>query len=195
MPALKARRRSRIRGGDGIRMLGLVGLPGSGKSTVASVLRSYGFPIVVMGDAVRREAARRGAKPSAGGMREFMLRLREERGDAAVAELCVPLVREAGSKTVVVDGIRSPAEVKRFEALGKVALIGVFCPRKLRFERLRRRPRKDAPRSVRDLELRDEAELSVGLGTTLALADFMIVNDGSVRDLKPAIERIVKSLA
>ncbi len=195
MPSKIASYCQRIRGKREISIIGLVGLPGSGKSTVASKLHSFGFPIIVMGDAVRREAELRGIKPSIGNMRKLMLQLRRERGDAVVADLCIPLVLETGSKVVVIDGVRSPAEVRRFRKLGHVILVGIFCPRKLRFERLRRRPRKDAPKDIRALELRDEVELSVGLGTIFALADFMLINDGKISDLDANIEKIVRSIA
>ncbi|MGQ9515102.1 MAG: AAA family ATPase [Thermoproteota archaeon] len=186
MPNTRVRKR--------FRLIGIVGLPGSGKSTVASALHSYGFPIVVMGDAVRREATRRGIRPSLRNMRNLMLRLRREGGDDVVAELCIPLIRETGSRVVAIDGVRSLAEVRKFKTLGQVILIGVFCPRKLRYRRLRLRRRKDAPKSLKDLELRDTAELDVGLGVTFTLADYMLINNGSIDALKAATGRIVSDI-
>jgi len=180
--------------GKKCKLIGLVGLPGSGKSTVASALHNYGFPVVVMGDVVRREASRRGIKPSLKNMRDLMFQLRKERGEEAVAELCIPLIKETRSRIVVIDGVRSLAEVRKFKTFGQVTLIGVFCPRRLRFKRLCLRRRKDAPRSIKDLELRDTAEINVGLGTTFTLVDYMLVNDGSISDLKAAVEKIVSDI-
>lgn len=171
-------------------MICLVGLPGSGKSTVASVFQDYGLPVVVMGDAVRMEAEMRGVKPSLRSMRRLMLQLRGERGKAAVADLCMPLIRETGSNTVIVDGVRSLAEVHRFRRFADTSLIGVFSPRCLRFKRLRTRRRRDAPRSLKDLTLRDMTEIDVGLGDAFALSDFVIVNDSTMRSLELSVRRI-----
>jgi dephospho-CoA kinase len=172
----------------------LVGLPGSGKSTVASVLQDYGLPVVVMGDAVRMEAKARGVKPSLRNMRELMLQLRRERGEAAVADLCLPLIEGTGSATVIIDGVRSLAEVQRFGGLAHVRLIGVFSPRYLRFQRLKTRHRRDAPRSLKDLALRDMTEVDVGLGDAFALSDLLIINDGPLRSLRLSVERMYRMM-
>ena len=50
----------------------VVGMPGSGKSLVSQVARELGFDVVVMGDAVREEAKRRGIEPTGPKMRELM---------------------------------------------------------------------------------------------------------------------------
>jgi dephospho-CoA kinase len=41
------------------KVLGIVGMPGSGKSEAAKIGRDYGFDIVVMGNVIRGEVARR----------------------------------------------------------------------------------------------------------------------------------------
>jgi len=45
-------------------VIGVTGMPGAGKDTVRDIVREYGFPVVVMGDEVRAEAARRGLEPT-----------------------------------------------------------------------------------------------------------------------------------
>jgi len=172
------------------RLICLVGLPGSGKSTVASMFQDHGLPVVVMGDVVRREAMVRGVKPSLGSMRRLMLRLRMEKGEAVIADLCIPPIYETGSNTVIVDGVRSLAEVRRFQRFADTILIGVFSPRWLRFKRLRRRRRRDAPRTLKDLTLRDMTEINVGLGDVFALADFVLVNDSTIKSLELSVGRI-----
>lgn len=154
------------------------------------MLHDYGLPVVVMGDVVRREAEMRGIKSSLGNMRGLMLKLRKERGDAAVAELCISPINGTGSNMIVIDGVRSLAEVRRFQKFTDTVLLGVFSPRWLRFKRLRRRRRRDAPRTLKDLSLRDMTEIEVGLGDVFALADYVLINDRDMKDLRLSVRRI-----
>jgi len=147
-----------------------------------------------MGDIVRREAEVRGIKPSLGNMRRLMLKLRKEKGEVAVAELCISLIDGAGSDTVVIDGVRSLAEIRRFREFADTVLLGIFSPRWLRFKRLRRRWRRDAPRTLNDLSLRDMTEIDVGLGDAFALADYVLVNDRGMKDLRLSVSRVFRRI-
>jgi len=42
----------------------LTGMPGAGKSSVASFLKEKGFTVVTMGDVIREEAKRQGLEPT-----------------------------------------------------------------------------------------------------------------------------------
>jgi len=147
-----------------------------------------------MGDVVRREAELRGMKPSLVNMRVLMLKLREEGGKAAVAELCISPIKGAGSGTIVIDGVRSLSEVRRFKEFADIVLLGVFSPRWLRFKRLRKRRRSDAPRALKDLYLRDVTEIEVGLGDVFALADYVLMNDRGMKDLRSSVRRTFTSI-
>ncbi len=172
----------------------LVGMPGSGKSIVAEVARDLGFDVVVMGDAVRDEARRRGLEPTGENMRALMRRLREERGPAVVAELCFPRIDRAG-QLVLVDGIRSLAEVEAFRRrYGRAVLVAVHSSPRTRFERLRARGRPDDPASWEEFWERDRVELEVGIGSAIAMADHMLVNEGTVEELKRAAEALLRGL-
>jgi dephospho-CoA kinase len=71
------------------KVLGIVGMPGSGKSEAANIGREYGFDIVVMGDMIRREVARRHLEPTPENVGRTMLELRQQHGPAIVAQLCL----------------------------------------------------------------------------------------------------------
>jgi len=169
-------------------------MPGSGKSLVAEVARELGFDVVVMGDAVRREARRRGLEPTGENLRRLMKILRAERGPAVVAELCFPLV-DASGPLVLVDGIRSLDEVEAFRRrYGRAVLVAVHASPRTRFERLRARGRRDDPRSWEEFRERDEVELQVGIGTAIAMADHVLVNEGTPEELKRAARQLLTKL-
>ena len=97
-----------------LRIVAITGMPGAGKSTAAQALVAMGWTQVVMGDVIRDETKRRGLDPNARNTGEVMRSLRRERGDAAVADLCLEAIAEKKLEKVVVDGIRSIAEVVAF---------------------------------------------------------------------------------
>ncbi|RLF11310.1 MAG: dephospho-CoA kinase [Thermoprotei archaeon] len=159
-------------------------MPGSGKSLVAEAARELGLKVVSMGDAVRHEAVKRGLPVDGSTLGWLMLRLREERGATAVAELCLEGL-ELGEGAVVFEGVRSMAEVEAFKRrLGRAVVIAVHAPPRARFNRLRRRGRSDDPSTLREFKERDSRELKVGLGELIALADHVLVNDSTVEAAK-----------
>ncbi|MFB6117441.1 AAA family ATPase [Halosegnis sp.] len=173
-------------------VIGTVGLPGSGKGEFAEVARELGVPVVTMGDVIREECRARGLDP-ADYHGEVARALREEDGPLAIAERSIPLVHEAGegAETVVVDGLRSAAELKRFrEAFGDAfTLVAVEAPFEARAERIDARGRDNtAAETLRD---RDERELGFGMGEAIEQADRRIENDGSLAAFREAVREVL----
>jgi dephospho-CoA kinase len=166
-----------------MRVIGTVGLPGSGKGEFAAVAADIGVPVVVMGDVIRAETRDRGLDP-AEHHGQVASALREECGPAAIADRTLPVVRDhlTESETVVIDGIRSGAEVERFEeAFGEAfRLVSIEAPFDLRAERVGARGRDRNDGSGESLRERDERELGFGMGEAMERADVTIKNTGSL---------------
>lgn len=176
-------------------VIGIVGLPGSGKSEAATVARELGLPVVTMGDIVRQETEERGLDPAADHGRVAQA-LREEEGLAAIADRALPAIREARSDSdaVVIDGIRSGVEVERFEdAFGKeFTLVAITAPDDLRAERLAVRNRDSgAEAGGETLADRDERELGFGLREAMADADVEIENASSLAAYREAVSDLL----
>jgi len=166
-----------------MRIIGTVGLAGSGKGEAATVARELSIPVVTMGDVIRAECRDRGLDPATH-HGAVATALREENGPGAVAERSLPLIEDAladGAETVVVDGIRSDVEVDRFEeAFGDgFVLVSIEAPFDVRRERVDDRGR-DADDSGESLRERDERELGFGMGEAMDRADVVIENTGSL---------------
>jgi dephospho-CoA kinase len=173
-------------------VVGLAGMPGSGKSLVVETARELGYAIVVMGDVIRDETANRGLDLTPQNVGKVMLQLREEGGNTVVAEKCIPKIEAQASSKVLVDGLRSLYEVEAFKAhFAKFSLVAVHASPETRFSRLFNRRRSDDPSGWEVFRDRDMRELSVGLGNVIAMAEQMIVNDNSVKEIKP---KVVESL-
>ncbi len=163
----------------------ITGMPGSGKTTVAKIMSEEGFPIVSMGDAVREEAEARGVGKSIFEMSRFMIELRRELGENAVAMLVEKKIEKMENDTVIVDGVRSLKEVEYFKSRGySVTKVGVLSPTGLRYKRLSNRSRPDDSKILRELEERDMVEISVGVGGVIALSDVYLLNESSLEELR-----------
>ena len=165
-------------------ILGVTGMPGAGKGIVREVVQEMGYPVVVMGDEIREEVERRNLEPTPENLGKVMLKLRKEEGPAAVAKRCIPKMEKMKEK-VVVDGIRSLHEVEEFKRhFPKFALIAIHASPDTRFWRLFQRRRSDDPECWETFKERDLRELRVGIGSAIATADHMIVNEESKAQLK-----------
>ena len=158
-------------------IVAITGMPGAGKSTAAKALVEKGWKRVIMGDVIREETKRRGLAPDSKNTGEVMRSLRQERGEAAVAELWLEAMRKVGPDKVVVDGIRSTSEVKTFRQSAEVILIAVQASQRRRFTLLKERGRSDDPLSYEMFLKREERELEVGIGDAIALADEVVSNE------------------
>jgi len=170
-------------------------MPGSGKGVFRKTVQKMGYPVVIMGDVVREEVKRRTLKPTPENLGKTMLNLRELGGPAAVAKHCIPKLEQAASNIVVIDGIRSLAEVKEFKKhFPRFILVAIHASPETRYHRLSRRKRSDDPTNWETFMERDQRELGVGMGTVIAAADHTIVNEGTSTQLKTEIRQIVKEM-
>ena len=179
-----------------MRVIGFVGLPGSGKSEASAVAAELDIPVVTMGDVIREECRERGLDPSSD-HGTVAKALREENGPAAIAERSLPIIEErlATSDTVVVDGIRSDVEVAAFEdAFGdEFELVSIEAPFEMRAERLALRGRDaGSDEGGESLEERDERELSFGMGEAIEQADCTIENTDSLEAFHDRIRALLR---
>jgi dephospho-CoA kinase len=187
----------------------LTGMPGAGKSTVASFLKEKGFAVVTMGDVIREEAKRQGLEPTDVNLGKMMLKLRQDLGPGAVGQIVIQKLQrdhayennnssgeggsDKNSSNVIIDGIRSVAEVEVLKKVGHVRLLAIHASEDTRFKYLRKRGRADAPSDSNEFTGRDKRELSVGVSEAIALANEMISNnDLTLEQLKLQAYDIVK---
>jgi dephospho-CoA kinase len=178
-----------------MQVIGLVGLPGSGKSEAAAVAAEQDIPVVTMGDVIRQACRDRGLDPATH-HGEIATALREENGPGAIAERSLPIIEEALAEadTVLVDGIRSGVEVEAFEdAFGDdFTLVSVEAPFETRAQRLDLRGRdKTDEEDGEPLEARDERELAFGMDEAMAVADRTIENTRSLEAFRSQVRDLL----
>ena len=157
-------------------------MPGAGKSTIADGLKSKGYDVINMGNVVRTEAKNRNLEPTGPNLGKLMIELREKNGQGAIAELVVPQIENAKSKVVIIDGIRSNAEIEVLRKHGIVKLLAIHASTNTRFGFLKQRGRSDDPQTKENFEERDNREIGVGISNSIALSDETISNNNLTKD-------------
>ncbi len=160
----------------------LTGMPGAGKSTIAGALKRRGLDVIVMGDAVRAEAARRNIEPTGPNLGKLMLELRQKNGPGAVADLIEQQIMDSKTDAVVIDGVRSNAEIDRLRRHGRLRILAVHAAAPRRLDFLSGRGRSDDPKTRDGLDERDAREMGVGMSDSIALADETISNNDTSID-------------
>lgn len=178
-----------------MRVIGTVGLPGSGKGEAATVAEESGVPVVTMGDVIRNACRARDLDP-AEHHGEIAKVLRKENGPDAIAQKSLPQIEEAleVEDTVLVDGIRSGVEVERFEDAfgGDFVLVSIDAPFEVRAKRLGQRGRDRSDEDEESLRERDERELGFGLDRAMARADAVIDNTDSLDAFREQIRALLE---
>jgi dephospho-CoA kinase len=178
-------------------IIAIVGMPGSGKSRLAEHIESRGFPTVRFGQIIIDELRRRGLDVNPESERVVREQIRAAEGMDVCASRSIPAIRaalDAGS-TVIVDGLYSWAEYKTLKrAFGpQVLLVHVFAPRSVRYQRLK--TREVRPLTEQEAEERDVLEIErIEKGGPIALADYVLLNEGTETQLLSAADNLLQRL-
>jgi dephospho-CoA kinase/membrane-associated phospholipid phosphatase len=194
-------RAGRGSGVGGVRIIGFTGMPGSGKSEAMEVAKARGHPVVRMGDLIWEEVGRQGLPRDAKHVGEVASSMRERHGKDVWSRRTVERVRQvlagAAVSVVLIDGIRNFEEVDTFrKELGQqFVLVAIHTDPEHRFGRMIRRGRADDSPDVAVLRARDEREMGWGIARTIALADEMVVNDGSLEQFRARVAALLDRVA
>jgi dephospho-CoA kinase len=144
-----------------------------------------GFSVHSLSDVVRDEATALGLEHSRENLIAVGVRLRVQGGPGVLASR----IRERLQARSVVDSIRGPAEVAVLRSLPGFVLLGIEAPIELRFARSQRRGRIGDGDTIEDFRRNEETENAASetgqqLRRTFALADGVVMNDGTLDDLR-----------
>ncbi|MEM0083182.1 MAG: AAA family ATPase [Candidatus Nezhaarchaeales archaeon] len=177
------------------KLICLTGMPGAGKTVVAEVARSLGLKVYSMGDIVREEVLKEKGSLSWEDIKRVMYEMRKKEGPRAIARRVLRRMMDEDWDIAVVEGVRSLDEVEEFKSVGKVVILAIHSSPTVRYTRLKRRAREGDPRSFEEMKERDLKELSLGLGNVIALADYVIVNDGGLEEFKNKARKVLLNLS
>ena len=183
-----------------VKLLAIVGMSGSGKSVVVDHLTEKGIPKVYFGGMIYKEMERRGIERTPDGESEkhFREMIRETEGKDWVVRQLIEETKgliAAGQKRVVLDGLYSWTEYKalKHEFPGELTVLAVVVPKGLRHKRVAKRP--DRPFNAEQIQERDRSEIeNLEKGGPIAMADYYVLNDGSVAELHTALDKILADI-
>jgi dephospho-CoA kinase len=179
-----------------MQVVSIVGMAGSGKSEVAQVFEKNGFKKVRFGDITDEEVKKRGLELNEENERNIRQQLRQEHGMAAYAKLNMPKIDAwLKSSNVVVDGLYSWEEYTLLKSRygDNFHVVAVWASPRTRYQRLSKRQVR--PLTAEEAAGRDIAELEKSnKGGPIAMADFTIINESSLKDLGKQTEKVLAEL-
>ena len=179
-----------------MKIIALVGLPGSGKSTVAKLFQEQGFKIIRFGDITEEYLKKSGLSLNEKNERAIRESLRKEHGMEAYAKLNKERIeRELKHGSIIIDGLYSYEEFKflKKEFGDEILLITVDATSEKRHERLGKREIR--PLDNKEAVARDKTEIeNLNIEKTIEAADSKIHNNFTEDELKEQVECIIEKL-
>jgi dephospho-CoA kinase len=176
-------------------VIAITGMPGSGKALASSLAEERNISVFICGDVVREEASAMKIPATPENLGSLMLKMRAQYGADVIARRLITKINSALSKTIVIEGLRSLDELKLLREKFDVKLLAIYSPPTQRFQRLVRRGRSDDPKTLKEFNERDNRELVVGVGSVIALADELMVNDSTLEAFKLKLTRFYEETA
>ena len=175
---------------------GLTGRNASGKTTVVEWLRQRGYKTTSCSDSIREWLRNEGKEITRENLIQGGRTLREQGGPAILAEMLRDSNKEVAN--LVIDSIRTPAEVEALRERSDFVLIEVRASREVRWKRLQERGRDGDPTTFEEFVQQEDSELVAkdesgqALKATAAMADIVINNEGASQELEVALEALLR---
>ncbi len=175
------------------KVIGIVGLPASGKSTAIKAVEDMG-KVITMGDVIRKETLNRGLEINSANLGDTALKLRKEFGETIIAVKCSELIKNLEEKVIFIDGIRSMKEVVYFQKFWEFPILAILCTDEIRYQRLKERGRADDSKNFQDIVERDKRERGFGLDQVIKNAKYSVNNDDNIEILKQRTRDAIKRI-
>jgi len=178
------------------KVVGVVGLNGSGKDAVLEYLKGRcGLEMVSLGDVARELAHLEGVKFTRDKLHEISQKYLDKYGKEFFIKVLLEEVKRKSLQKVGVTGIRTPTDVealrKHFGSDFFLIHVAVENP-ELRFERLKQRGETRDPKSYEDFLAQEKSEKELfHLDEAIQEADATISNTGTWEDLHREIDRLI----
>lgn len=178
-------------------IIAIVGLAGSGKSSAVEYFTAKGIPKIYFGGIIYKAMAEAGIEPTWENQQTFREEIRAREGKDFVVKRAITEVQNlmrAGQKKIVLDGLYTWSEYRilKHEFPGQMSVIAIVTPKHMRYQRMLKRPER--PMQPHEVDQRDWSEIeNLEKGGPIAIADYFIINDGSIEQLHAQLDNIIRS--
>ena len=178
------------------KIFAFVGMPGSGKNEAIKCLQEkYSAPMLYFGTITFELLEKENLPLNYKNEHQMREKLRKEFGMEAYAILNLPKINDLlkKNKVVLIDGLATWSEFKLLqkEYGDSFKIVAVCASPETRFKRLAKKKRASI-KDWTDFQKRDYTEIEMAeKGGPIAIADYTIVNEGSLKELCKKTEEIV----
>ena len=183
---------------DSVKIIALVGLAGSGKSTATDYLKQKGYPSVYFGGVVMKALKDENLGITPANEKMMRTKLREDFGKDIIVNKIVEQIQnliKSGQKRIIADGLYTWTEYKILKKHfpTELKVIALVPPKNLRHKRISSRPERAM--TLAEINDRDLNEIEVlEKGGPIAIADYFIVNKNSNLRTRIKIDKILKEI-
>jgi dephospho-CoA kinase len=167
------------------KIIAVIGMCGSGKSEAVKFFEQHGYSKVYFGGVVMEEMKRLGLEVNESNERMTRENLRKEFGMGAMAVKSLDKIEALyKNSNIVIESLYSWDEFKivKEKFRDSFKLLTIYTSKKLRYERLAKRPFR--PLTEGEARSRDYSEIEkLDKGGPIAFTDYLVLNDGSLDEL------------
>lgn len=181
-------------------ILGITGTDGAGKGTVVAYLvEKKGFVHYAARQLWVNEIIRRELEVNRANMRIVANDLRRINGNDFLVTAYIVRTQEAGVEDAIIESIRATAEAETLKTYGGI-LLAVDADQRLRYERIVGRASEsdtvtfEAFAAQEALEMNDPDPNGMQKATVMKMADYTIMNNGTLDELHAQIEAVLSKI-
>ncbi len=184
-------------------IIGVTGTNGAGKGVLVDYMRDQkGFAHYSVRDLIIEEVIRRGLELNRIHIGDIGIALRREHEPEYFTKTFLERASAAGAADVVIESIRTVAEANYLQERGGI-VIAVDAPVEVRYERIRERKSVTDQVTFEEFRMQEDREYSaedpsdptqMSVLAVIGIADYTLINDGSVEEFQSKIESLLTSL-
>lgn len=178
------------------KIVAVLGLPGSGKSEAINyLLKKLNWPKVYFGEVTFDELKKRGLEVNEINERKVREELRAQFGQDYYAKKVIEKIEKILSGNILVESLYSWVEYLEFKKKfgDNFVAVVVYASPKIRYARLANRPTR--PLTSTEAQSRDYSQIEkLFQAGPIVMAEYTLINEGSLKDLYQQIEKIIKKL-
>lgn len=182
-------------------IIGITGTLGAGKGAIVDYLKTKGFAHYSVRAFLIEEINRRQMSITLESMIKVANDLRAQYGSSYIVEELYKKALNSSNNNVIIESIRSTGEVEGLKKLGTCYLISVDAPLQTRYQRVIARNSDNADIlsfeefvEKENVQMNNTDQNKGNIAKCMEMADYKIINEGTLEELHAQIEKILEKI-